>query len=143
MNGEASLRSGIDPSWWLAIGGLALIAMSMAITWQSLPSPMAVQWSTDGEITNTMPKLAWAALWSGAWVLVSSGLVALRAPHDWRRVLLIAVLGVLVAGYVTTLVNNFGAASWHEAGSLNLSGAAACAVAASGGIWVVDRALGR
>src|SRR5687768_12035892 len=138
MNSATSAKLGFHPLWWLAIGGVVLIAISMIVAWQSIPNPMAVQWSTDGEITNTMPKVGWAALWSGVWVLVSSGLVALRAPLDWRRGLLIVVLGILVAGYVMTLTSNLGARTWREAESLNLLSAAVWAVFAAGGVWVVD-----
>ena len=108
-----------------------------------MPEPIAVQWSTDGRATNTMSKLAWILVWCAAWALLSSALVGLRAPLDWRRALVIVVLGIIAAGFVTTLENNLGAATWRDAEPLELFQAAAIAVAAAAAIWVGDRLLDR
>lgn len=108
-----------------------------------MPGPIAVQWSTDGRVSNTMPKLAWAALWSVAWLLVSSALVVVRAPLDWRRLLLILLQGTLVADYITTVENNIGANSWRQAEPLELVPAGALALVAAGAVWLIERALDR
>lgn len=134
-------KPGLDPLWWLAIGGVALIAVSMAVAWQSVPNPMAVQWSTDGAVTSTMSKVGWAALFSGAWAFASGSLVFLRAPFDWRRGLMIVILGVLVVAFVSTLMNNLGAQTWREAKSLHLLPVAVWVVIATGGVWALDRVL--
>lgn len=129
--------------WWLVIGGIVAIIVSTVALWAWLPEPIAVQWGWGGQVTNTMPKVGYMLVWSGAWALVSSSLVLLRAPLDWRRWLFIATGGVLVAAHVTILESNFGADTWAAAKSLDIPAATALALIGTGGVWLAQRRLER
>lgn len=107
--------------WWLVIAGVITIIVSTLALWAWLPEPMAVQWAWSGEPNNSMPKLAYMLLWSGAWGLVASYLVWLGPALDIRRLVTTFAAGVLFAGHVTTLENNVGADSWQAAERLDFA----------------------
>ena len=132
-----------DPMWWLVIGGVIAVVASTVALWAWLPEPIAVRWEWGGEANNSMPRLGYILVWSGAWVLVSSALVSLRAPFDWRRWLVIAIAGVLIAGHITTLENNLGADSWQAAEPLDITSALALVILGSAAVWLVERRLQR
>lgn len=130
-----------DPIWRLVIGGVIAIVVSTVALWVWMPEPIAVQWEWGGEPNNSMPKLGYMLLWSGAWALVSSALVGLRSPFDWRRWLVIAVAGGLIAGHVTTLENNLGADGWRQAEPLHLPATTVLVVAGIAVVGVAQRKL--
>lgn len=129
--------------WWLVIGGLAALVLSTLGFAPSLPNPIAVQWSTDGPTTNQMSLWVYLAIACAGWVLVSSALVSLRAPLDWRRLLMILVLGVLLGAHVMILENNLGAASAEQAEPFEPASAIAFVLVGTAAVWLAQRALDR
>ena len=138
-----SIDTGRDPMWWLVIGGVAALVLSTVGFAPSLPDPIAVQWSTDGPITNQMPVWGYLAIACGVWVVVSSALIALRAPLDWRRLLVILVSGVLLGAHVMILENNLGATSARQAEPFEPASAIAFVLMGTAAVWLAQRALNK
>lgn len=143
MEAVGAKRQQRDRMWWLVLGGVGAIAVSTVALWAWLPEPIAVRWEWGGEPNNSMPKLGYMLLWSAAWALVGSSLVSLRAAFDWRRWLVIAVAGVLIAGHITTLENNLGAELWRTAEPLDAPATIALVLIGTGAVWLVQRTLDR
>lgn len=141
MEAAADVTRERDRMWWLVIGGAIAIVASTIALWAWLPEPIASRWEWGGPPNDSFPKVGWMLIWSGAWALASSSLVALRAPLDWRRWLMVVVSGVLLAGHIAMLENNLGAGSWHQAEPLDTATALILVVLCTGIVWLAVRRL--
>ena len=124
---------------WLIFGGVSAIVVSTVTLWAWLPEPIAVRWEWSGEPNNSMSKVGYMFLWSGAWGLVASYLAWLGAAVDIRRIIVTFVAGVLVAGHITTLENNLGAETWQQAEPLDIGIAALLVVIGTVAVWATAR----
>lgn len=139
MDAVAAERQVRDPARWLIFGGVAVIVVSTVALWAWLPEPIAVQWRWSGEPNNSMSKVSYMFLWSGAWALVASYLAWLGVTVDVRRIIVTFVAGVLIAGHITTLENNLGVDGWQQAERLDIGIAVLLAVLGTVAVWCTAR----